>query len=229
MAFRALAYNNSSSDDDLPDLPSLQASTSETSTFGITPCPSTSSIFPTDEQQKSSLLSLGLEGFCCCVSAEELASDALDQPVVGWEGRRTISRHFISSQLSESSHGPAAFDSAHHSHNSADSSEKASYASGSTLFSKGAFHLGSETKSQLRKYIHSTQPDIPYIFRHHKLYDDESSRYIEDYKCCYTYPSLEEKSRKTSVVSSCSSTTAVKPTLFVLGGDLYRRHLQCKV
>ena len=218
MAYRASAYCSSSDD----ETPSIQAcSTTETSTFEITPCASASSV--TEEQLKDHLLHMGQEGVCCCVSAEEITADQMDHPLVGWE-RRSIegSKHSTWSQISfsEVSLSPAV-DSTSQLYKPSACSEKSSR---STLSSRGAVSLGSEPKSQLRKYIHSALPDIPYIFRHHDVSDGDVSQYIEDYKCCYTYPGIEEKSRRVNIIHPSSSTTAVKPTLFVLGGDLTFQH-----
>ncbi len=221
MAYRALVCGYSSSDDETP---SFQCSTTETSTFEMTPCASPTSVLTADEQLKNHLLNLGKEGLCCCVSVEDIAADKVDQLVVGWE-RRSVedAKHSQISELSLVS----AVDSSHQLHKPVSGSEKTLK---STFTTRGtAATLDSESKLQLRKYIHSAQPDIPYIFRHHDISGGNTSRYIEDYKCCYTYPSMQEKSKKTSVVSASTSTTAVKPTLFVLGGDTLFRHMQYKV
>ena len=225
---RSSAYSSSSDD----ETPSLQCSTTDTttttSTFEITPNASTTSVLTADEQLKSRLVQ---EGVCCCVSAEDISGNQMDQPLVGWEGRRVeSSEHSISSQVLESSLTIAeVVDSSQQLYQSASCSEKASK---STHPSRGRVSLLSlEPKSQLRKYIHAPAvPHIPYIFRHHDTTNGNTSQYMEDYKNCYTYPNMEEKSKKIStVVNSNSTAAAVKPTLFVLGRDLIYQPLQSKV
>lgn len=154
------------------------------------------------------------EDHCCCVSTEELGADIIDQPLVGWE---KVSPHPNSSGSGLSAQAPersscAVVESCNQMCRANSSNDRVSSRS---PLSRAVINLGSESKSSLRSYIHST-PAIPYTFRHHL--DGDTALYIEEYRNSYTYPNMEEKHRKTSS-NSAGTAAIVKPTLFVLDND----------
>lgn len=181
---------------------------------------------------------------CCCVSAEELTTHWMEQPLTGWQARDMDSlgcsglegpSHCISAQLSKISLSSFS-DSASC---LGDDLFKSGSGTGrifrtSQALSRGVINLGSnsDSKSSLRNYIHSS-PAIPYTFRHHDVDDkDIASSYMEEYKKAYTYPNLEERSRKISDPLASISTAMIKPTLFVLNNDIkhplyYRKKQVC--
>ena len=161
------------------------------------------------------------EDRCCCVSSEDLSAESIDQPLVGWEKRRKSSNHRPVSQASERSLAANAV---------VESASKGNSSSGGrlsrSLLSRAVINLGSDSKSLLRSYIHST-PAIPFTFHHH-LDGDTAALYMEEYRNSYTYPNMDKRNTGTS--SPKPSTPAlvtpalVKPTLFVM--DNVRAPLQ---
>lgn len=189
----------------------LSSTTGSSSSCELTPCnPS----FP----QRTDPLKSSLEGqreSCCCVSPEELSANIFDQPLVGW-GKSTTSLpksfscHHISSERSLCS--SVMVDGAtNHMSKASTVSDRVSKSS----LSRATINLGSDSKSSLRSYIHST-PVIPYNFHHHNIANGDSTAYIEEYRNSYTYPNMEEKVKK---VTTTSSTATLKPTLFVLDNN----------
>lgn len=127
------------------------------------------------------------------------------------------SRHTTSSQDLESSL-TLSFDSSYKSPSCSAKTSK------SSISSKGMANLGSgisEPKSLVRKYIHHSSliPEIPYIFRHHNMSDGDTSQFMEDYRNCYTFPNIDERSKKIgSVICAGPSVSTIRPTLFMLSG-----------
>lgn len=152
---------------------------------------------------------------CCCVSTEELDGDPTDQPVVGWQKRNACpnsSCYHLSAQSEKSLLSSCVVvESCNQIPRANNGNEKLSRSS----LSRAVINLGSESKSSIRSYIHST-PAIPYTFHHHL--GSDIGLHIEEYRKSYTYPRLEAKHRRTSL-SSTSTAAMVKPTLFVLDND----------
>lgn len=199
-----------------------------TSSSSLEVTPSNSSVFqysPTDPL-KSELV-VDEEDHCCCVSTEELSANIIDQPLVGWEKRspcpkspcprqksprqKSSIRRRLSAQSSEKSilSSCVVVENCNQTCRANSSNDKLS------SLSRAIINLGSESKSSLRSYIHST-PAIPYTFHHHL--DGDTAVYIEEYRNSYTYPNMEQKHRRMSL-NSASKAAMVKPTLFVLDND----------
>lgn len=188
----------------------------ESSSFEVTP--SSSSVLQHSDPLKSELVSE--EDSCCCVSTEELSVDIIDQPLVGWKKLSVCqksSNHRLSAQASEKSlHGSC--ESCNQTCKANSSSDKLTRSS----LSRAVINLGSESKSLLRSYIHST-PAIPFTFRHH-LDGDTAAFYMEEYRNSYTYPCMGKR----MTVNSASTPATVKPTLFVLDNDCTLNKLPLK-
>jgi hypothetical protein len=62
---------------------------------------------------------------------------------------------------------------------------------------------------------------IPFTFHHH-LDGDMAAFYIEEYRNCYTYPTMEKK--KMAPSSNQQPAKTVKPTLYILGDNARLPH-----
>ena len=192
----------------------LSSTTGSSCSCELTPC--NPSLPQRTEPLKSSLE--GQRESCCCVSPEELR---VDMPLVGW-GKSTTSlpnsflcHHILSERSPYSS---VAVDGA--TYRMSKTSDRVSKSS----LSRGMMNLGSDSKSSLRSYIHST-PVIPYTFQHHNVANGDSTAYIEEYRNSYTYPNMEEKAKR---ITATSSTATLKPTLFVLDNSHAFKSMQKK-
>lgn len=211
--------SSSSTDLDLDeDESSFTVSTTESSTSEMTPCSSETSVL--SDTLRENLISK--EGSCCCVSTEELFTNAMDLPLTGWETkttRPTTLEHFANSCISPKVSEKSLERNACKANSSSSNCRISKSPSPKVLINLGA----ASSSSSLHEYIHST-PAIQYRFHHHVGRDTDMGVYVEEYRNSYTYPSIEDKVKK----QPSSGAVSVKPTLFVLDREPYGQPMYLK-